>query len=279
MRVRSECGASARILSGIPPAPWLVRGGLHRSHPCSRQYTLDHMVGCEKGPKLGFKYLPTSKTSHCVHGIPKDYVAISISPCYGGLRHMEKHPREPGAQAKAQAEDVRAREQGMARHNIIHCKACGYPKPKCSCEYAVAPVWAICVPHVDETGVHNDDFAILRVVCPLQSFAVRYIPLYTLLRSFIQAPLHGTPPSTRMHGVDENNSVLTVMDFWPLSGDSEAVKTNQYRISLRSELWRTCACVPAAPGSFSSPNLRRVKNAAVPFFCWVLLVAAAFVAS
>ena len=25
---------------------------------------------CEKGPKLGFEYLPTSKTSHCVHGIP-----------------------------------------------------------------------------------------------------------------------------------------------------------------------------------------------------------------
>ena len=27
---------------------------------------------CEKGPKLGFEYLPTSKTSHCVHGIPLD---------------------------------------------------------------------------------------------------------------------------------------------------------------------------------------------------------------
>ena len=26
---------------------------------------------CERGPKLGFEYLPTSKTSHCVHGIPK----------------------------------------------------------------------------------------------------------------------------------------------------------------------------------------------------------------
>ena len=25
---------------------------------------------CEKGPKLGFEYLPTSKTSHCVNGIP-----------------------------------------------------------------------------------------------------------------------------------------------------------------------------------------------------------------
>ena len=29
---------------------------------------------CEKGPKLGFEYLPTSKTcalrAHCVHGIP-----------------------------------------------------------------------------------------------------------------------------------------------------------------------------------------------------------------
>ena len=25
---------------------------------------------CEKGPKLGFEYLPTSKTSQCVHGIP-----------------------------------------------------------------------------------------------------------------------------------------------------------------------------------------------------------------
>ena len=25
---------------------------------------------CEKRPKLGFEYLPTSKTSHCVHGIP-----------------------------------------------------------------------------------------------------------------------------------------------------------------------------------------------------------------
>ena len=25
---------------------------------------------CEKGPKLGFEYLPISKTSHCVHGIP-----------------------------------------------------------------------------------------------------------------------------------------------------------------------------------------------------------------
>ena len=52
---------------------------------------------------------------------------------------MEKHPREPGAQAKAQAEDVRAREQGMARHNIIHCKAWCYPRPKCSCEYVVGP--------------------------------------------------------------------------------------------------------------------------------------------
>ena len=39
---------------------------------------------CEKGPKLGFEYLPTSKTSHyvrtacalrahCVHGIPTDW--------------------------------------------------------------------------------------------------------------------------------------------------------------------------------------------------------------
>ena len=27
----------------------------------------------EKGPKLGFKYLPTSKTSHCVHGIPLEW--------------------------------------------------------------------------------------------------------------------------------------------------------------------------------------------------------------
>ena len=27
-------------------------------------------ITCEKGPKLGFEYLPTSKTSHCVHGIP-----------------------------------------------------------------------------------------------------------------------------------------------------------------------------------------------------------------
>ena len=25
---------------------------------------------CEKGPKLGFEYLPTSKTSHCVQDIP-----------------------------------------------------------------------------------------------------------------------------------------------------------------------------------------------------------------
>ena len=25
---------------------------------------------CQKGPKLGFEYWPTSKTLHCVHGIP-----------------------------------------------------------------------------------------------------------------------------------------------------------------------------------------------------------------
>ena len=43
---------------------------------------------CEKGPKLGFEYLPTSKTSHCVrtacalrahcvHGIPNDAPSIT----------------------------------------------------------------------------------------------------------------------------------------------------------------------------------------------------------
>ena len=31
------------------------------------------METCQKGPKVGSKYLPTSKTSHCVHGIPTDH--------------------------------------------------------------------------------------------------------------------------------------------------------------------------------------------------------------
>ena len=40
---------------------------------------------CEKGPKLGFKYLPTSKTSHCVR------TACMAFPLFRGLSRFMGH--------------------------------------------------------------------------------------------------------------------------------------------------------------------------------------------
>ena len=52
---------------------------------------------CEKGPKLGFKYLPTSKTSHCVRTA---YMAFPLlrglknKTCCSQFYHQEIiHPR------------------------------------------------------------------------------------------------------------------------------------------------------------------------------------------
>ena len=53
---------------------------------------------CEKGPKLGFEYLPTSKTSHCVrtactlrahcvHGIPYLTCCLSMGPYVRGSQN------------------------------------------------------------------------------------------------------------------------------------------------------------------------------------------------
>ena len=43
---------------------------------------------CEKGPKLGFEYLPTSKTLHCVHGIPNAHAL----PTFGRGDDMGRDP-------------------------------------------------------------------------------------------------------------------------------------------------------------------------------------------
>ena len=51
---------------------------------------------CEKGPKLGFEYLPTSKTSHCVctacMAFPKYTLRTyhSFFPCQGQGSRMTK---------------------------------------------------------------------------------------------------------------------------------------------------------------------------------------------
>ena len=38
---------------------------------------------CENGPKLGLAYLPTSKTSHCVHGTPlRNSATIQLCHAY-----------------------------------------------------------------------------------------------------------------------------------------------------------------------------------------------------
>ena len=64
-------------------------------------------ITCEKGPKLGFEYLPTSKTSHCVRtacmAFPKersDYIFKASScpgttkrPTRGALRPPLSQPR------------------------------------------------------------------------------------------------------------------------------------------------------------------------------------------
>ena len=67
---------------------------------------------CEKGPKLGFEYLPTSKTSHCLRtacmAFPKDQrgnhlLAVvakyrKVSRAFDGANQMPLHMRKMGCQ-------------------------------------------------------------------------------------------------------------------------------------------------------------------------------------
>ena len=51
---------------------WAKRPNLcaaHAPRACRVRYS-------PKGPKLGFEYLPTYKTLHCVHGIPLVYIVV-----------------------------------------------------------------------------------------------------------------------------------------------------------------------------------------------------------
>ena len=77
---------------------------------------------CEKGPKLGFEYLPTSKTSHCVHGIP----IVWCNPPMGGssLHDRPSHPPTGGTGltfGKGGLQGVQAVRQDRGRLGMLDC--------------------------------------------------------------------------------------------------------------------------------------------------------------
>ena len=87
---------------------------------------------CEKGPKLGFEYLSTSKTSHCVHGIPTGggLRASTSVP----VRHSSPLPRPWLSHSKAERTGTAPMDRTVADIVIV---------PVCA---SVGAVERLCVP-------------------------------------------------------------------------------------------------------------------------------------
>ena len=85
---------------------------------------------CEKGPKLGFEYLPTSKTLHCVRtacmAFPKNDHSLQMErPCVMSPCAISLIGDMAGGGTK---HDAKPHEQSTAKfsNGMLHCTA---PKP------------------------------------------------------------------------------------------------------------------------------------------------------